>query len=347
MRQEGEGVERVVGGEGDMLPNGGQSMSKKALLISVGISVVVAFFMVSLYFMPQLVSKTDFTANTQSIAKDIGDLKTSVATLSALSTQIANLSNNIGSINSELAGIRGSIAGYATQGSLSTLQTSLATIQADLNTVKISVADIPSLKTQVATLQSSLDSLKAQVTALDARVVKLETTTTTTTSTTTTQLASDTLNGVTASIEPYSYFINPINPIFGTTTQTIAVTTNGTSDGTTTFQLVIENKTTATIKDLVLALSFGVVNSSGNPQNVTTTGITLSSQGLIPQWTPQPTGIPSIFSYYGGSFGVFNFSQAVGDRSYVCNIVFSPVAGLSHDTTYYLYPQIKVVSFTK
>lgn len=334
-------VEEVnPGGGGAEPPEGGGGT--KVLLITVIASVVLAFGAVYLILMPNLVSKTNYTTDTENIVRDISELQTSITDLTA---QVSTLSNSVNSANSEVASVRGSIAGYATQGSLSTLQTSLATIQADLNTVKTNVGDIPALNAKVVALQTSLDSLEAQVTALDARVVKLETKTTTTSSSggTTTQLASDTLDGVTVMVEPFSYL--PVNPIYGNSSiPAMPIIIDGTNDGTLTFQLTIQNDTASTIKNLILQLSFVVADTTtGGIKKFNSTDVTLSCPGIL--WTnASPNANADYVIFSGGSVGVFSFRQDVGDREYVCTLTI-PNGHLIPANTYYLYPQIKIVSF--
>ncbi len=333
-------------------PSDHPTINVKALIVSVGLSLIFAFGMMYLYFMPKLVSKVDFDTNMGSVVTDINTIKGSVTPLSGLPAQIASLTTSVNSATTELATLRGSVSGYATQGSVTSLQTTVATLQGDLNSLKVNVGGSPELEAEVDKLQASLDSLVGEISALSGRVTGLEnnTTSTSTSSSTTTTLASDTLNGVTVIIEPYSYFSGGIlNPVFGNIgVETIPMTTNDGGNATATFQLVMENDTGQTIKDVVLALSFGVINSSGNIVTLASaTDVSLSSQGLLPQWVNGLRGQQNYLYYRGGSFGVFNFSQQPGDRGYVSTIVFQESAGLDKDTPYYLYPQIKIVSFNK
>lgn len=344
----GDKVERVAGGYEEMPPNGSQGIDRKTLFVSILVTLIVTLGIMVFYLMPQLVSKTDFTQNTQSIAKDIADIKSTVATFGDLSAQIAALSGRIEAVNSGLSGLKGTVANLDSgQGSVKALQSSLTTIQADLKSLKTKVDAIPSLKPQVDALQKSLDSLKASVTAITARVVKLETPTTTTSSSSTSKkLASDTLNGVTVIIEPHSHYFIPYNPQIGTSIQTIAVDTDDNGDGDVTFQLVVENDTGQTIKDLVVTLIFGLFDSDYKSktlnlvQNVNLTSFGYPLSNVL-------TGSKNYLCFSGGSYVYMSFSQEVGDRGYFCTLTIPASAGAIANTTYLLYPQIKVVSFNK
>jgi len=353
---EGNGVEPIAGGEYEGMPSNGNQVSVRALIVSVGLSLVLVFGMMYVYFIPKLVSKADFDTNIGNIVAELNAVKTSVAPLIGLPAQVSNLSTSIGTANSELATIRAGGAGYATQGSLTALQTTVATLQTDLNTVKANVGDDTALQTQVDSLQASLTSLVGEISALAGRVVELEnsSSSTSTSTTTTTTLASDTLNGLTATIEPYSHLFTPYNPMIGTSVQTMAIKTDdngivagdGLGGGSTTFQLVLENNTGQTIKDLIVTLVFGIFDSDYKSQTLPTVEkVDLASFGY-----PMVNGLSGSKNYLyfsGGGYAYIGFSQAVGDRSYYCTLTIPAAAGATADTTYLLYPQIKVVSFTK
>jgi len=352
-----EGVE-PVGVEGYDMPTNGNQVNVKALIAPIVLSVGLVFAVLYAFIIPKLVSRADFDANIGTVVTEMDTVKTSVTALGGVPAQISALSTSIGTARSELATFKSSVDGYATEGSVAslqssvtTLQSSVAILQAELNTLKANVGGSPELEAKVVGLQASLDSLVKEISAVQTRVATLESGTSSTTpstgggTTTGTVLASDTLNGVTATIEPYSYSFSPITPYWGNMgNEAMSLMIGDTGEGFASFQLLIENANARSIQDIVLGLSLGIFDIDFKPQPVVGTGVTLSSRGSVPRWMPQPTGVNSILSYSGGSYGFFNFSQSDRERTYICNISVDNVSGLS-EGTYYLYPQIKVISF--
>ncbi len=185
-----KGVEKVehieipdYGGKHEGGSRGGQLKQFIAPLI---ISLIVTFGMVNLLFIPQLVSKTDFTANILAVTNDIAGIKSSLA---PIGTQLAQVAGSINSLSQDIASVKGSLGGYATIGSVSGFQASINSIQSDLNSVKSSLstlsglpadvasvkATVASLQTTVSGLQTTVNSLQASLTTLTARVAKMET----------------------------------------------------------------------------------------------------------------------------------------------------------------------------
>lgn len=327
-------------------PNG-KEKSWKDWLIPAAMAVIVSFLVVQMYFVPQLVSKTDFNSNLSNVSKDISSLKTASTNSDS---QIANVNRALQTVNGDVASIKVGLGNYAAKDSVVSFQTNLNTLQTDLNGVKTSQStqntDITSLKKQVTDLQTSYDKLNKQITDLQTKVIT-PTPPTGTGGVTYSSTVNSTLNGVTAYLISYGGF----NPFSGSGTTTLNLpATSATSNATTTqFQISIVNPLGRQITNIQLAVAFYFMDSSGNPTplpagtsvSVTTwTGNPMFSVQNAPDGSTNPivfvTGNPNaVFGNY------WNFYQDSGSSTYQCT--------LKTDSTvrpaYTVYPQIKLVSF--
>lgn len=142
--------------------SGQQGGGMKALILPLLISAAVTFVMLSFWAMPKMVSKTDFTANMQSMATDVKNAKNSADLAISQNTTILK----------DIDDLQKGAVGYATKEDLKAyaLKDNYAT-----------KTDIPSLSGYAKTSDLSGLAKTSDIDALSARIKALEDKQTTTT----------------------------------------------------------------------------------------------------------------------------------------------------------------------
>ncbi len=332
MQQKSDKVEQVPKRYGQN--DGGMADRLKQIAMPLVVSVVVSFLMFTYLFSSSLVSKKDFTANIQGMTDIINKSK-------------ADLAQTVTSVQNTVNAIPASIAGQVTAGvnqGIASVTSQLSSIQA----ISQSASDKATQATNTVNSQNTqIDALTKQLTDAETRIKALESKTTGSSSSPSSSspaVVSDTLNAVTASIASYSY----VPSIYGYSgAGAIPFTTLADNSSSAMFQLIVSNNTSRTIKDIVVVLSFGVVDTStGASPNMVTTNIALNSQSFIPRWTSATPTPSNYLSFYTGGFGFSSFSQQAGEVTYINTLTIPTNANLLPNKNYLLFPIIKVQSFS-
>jgi hypothetical protein len=315
------------------------------------IAIIITYLGISLLVKPtDMVTKADFTTNIQNMLKSIEDNNRKVegqvnGVTSNVNSELSKIGGQISSLNTKIdqqvSRIQDSVtAANAATNAAKGIDSISKKVDSTANSVDTLTGEINKLKVAVSDLTTRLSSAELELTATKNKINNLST-----------SGVSSTATGVSglSSLSNVSAWITSFGSSFGMQSSSMPVisfTTNSTGVGTGSFTLYIANSTNRTINNLQLSLALFFADSTGVKQQDLPVTNTISVGGMgSPLWVAQNPGATNMAVFASGlSNNLFNwnFSQNAGTSTYYCTVT---VTGAQPNTSFTVYPQIKVVNY--